>query len=450
MKAILRDYIIEGVSYLPKSEKILQIEPNGRAFENYFKTIHKIVDDRESSNSGYSKSDLKNIYKQFRRSNVRAKRLGDDWWLMLLNSLGGNGRSEELISNTQKLKPDLLSIREWLHVYSMLARLSLFSLSYYIRSHAMELAVDKTDSKICPEYDLKKKIGALIETDQFEKAEENFRIYIERFGEKEENEYCSKLENFLMFTGEKDGKPLHDEESDLDDTYLGYIEGQRVAIVGPAVVGLKNAAEIDNFDRVLRFNYREKSLGLDPSYNGTKVDISCFNNNQAKHLAENLKDSFDVDLDWILVKRVTPYDQLNHAFGEKKFSIRKIQLHNDLLFSGQLHGVPNCVIDLLRFNPKEIKIFNADLTLTKKYHEKYFDAKEFDYNGELEKLDIYAQSNAMHDLIAQFNILKLLWIRGKISGDSRFKEVMALDPKSYIEEIDHLFGYGAIKELKDA
>jgi len=56
----------------------------------------------------------------------------------------------------------------------------------------------------------------------------------------------------------------------------------------------------------------------------------------------------------------------------------------------------------------------------------------------------------MHDLIAQFNILKLLWNRDKISGDSRFNEVMALDLETYIKQIDHLYGYGAIKKLKDA
>ena len=447
MKAILRDYIIEAISYLPKSERVVQIEPNRSTFETYFETIHEIFNNRNSTDSKYSKADLKKIYKQFRRSNVRAKRLGDDWWLILLSSLGGNGRSEELISYTQKLMPDLLSIREWLHIYIMLTRLSLFSVSFYVRSHAMKLAVDMTDSRICPEYDLKKKIGALIETDQFEKADENFHIYIERFGEKDE--YCSKLKNFLIFTGGKNVKSLHDEESDLDNRYLGYIEGQSVAIVGPAVVGLKNAAEIDSFDRVLRFNYREKGLGLDPIYNGTKVDISCFNNNQAKHLAENLEDSFDVDLDWILVKRETPYNQMNHAFGDKKYSIRKILLHNDLLFFGQLHGVPNCAIDLLRFSTKAIMIFNADLTLTKKYHENY-DADEYEKKGKLEKLNAYAQSNAMHDLIAQFNILKLLWNRDKISGDSRFNEVMALDLETYIKQIDHLYGYGAIKKLKDA
>ncbi len=444
---VVRDRLIEGASYLSFFQRVLLIKPGATSYEKYYRVIHEVINSNKLSNSVYCREDLSKIYKQLRIFNVRGDKLGDEWWLLLLEAVSNRSGQEKLIQSTKALNPLILTIREWLHIYTLTVRLSQFKLSYIVRELAIRHALENIDSKTCSRYDLNKKIGALVERSDISLAEKNVQIYAERFTDDNAKKYISLANEFLDMIRPCSGKFITANLSDLESKYSDYIFGKNIAIVGPAMVGLKNADDIDNHDRVLRFNYREKGLGLDPVHSGLKANISHFSNNQAHHLADNLKDSFDVDLDWVLVKRPRPYDKMMAVFQSREFTIRKIRLHHDLLFFGRLHGVPNCAIDLLRFSPASVKIFNADLTLTKTYFKNY-DAEEYEIRGRLKKLDAYAHSNAMHDLIAQYNILKLLWDNGKISGDVRFTEVMEMGVEEYVNEIDRLYGNSEIKKAE--
>lgn len=95
------------------------------------------------------------------------------------------------------------------------------------------------------------------------------------------------------------------------------------------------------------------------------------------------------------------------------------------LLSGTLNAIPNAIVDLLRFLPREIKIYSSDLMLTHDYRQGY--AQNSSRNISLGFI--------IHDPIAQYNILHCLWRHGAITGDARFISIMEMGAEVYIAEL---------------
>jgi hypothetical protein len=94
---------------------------------------------------------------------------------------------------------------------------------------------------------------------------------------------------------------------------------------------------------------------------------------------------------------------------------------------------PNAVLDLLRFNPAGIRVFNTDMMLSAGRFSGYrlAGAKPIDYTRSFIKT---------HDPFLQYEIMQRLWHMGSISGDPRFDEVMAMGLRRYTEQLQQAHG----------
>ena len=82
------------------------------------------------------------------------------------------------------------------------------------------------------------------------------------------------------------GKEMADE-GEAEDPVKGAEIAKREApraLVGPAKTESRDAQEIDAFDLVIRFNYKEIGVGTDPDIKGLLCDVSYYNSAQAKYI----------------------------------------------------------------------------------------------------------------------------------------------------------------------
>ena len=415
-----------------KKKKLIQIS------DDYYTTFKKA---HEYKNNGINARHLlKLINYRFKKNRVRSYLLGNEWWRSFLEASsckdeGDNFTLSPLIENTRKLDYNLLEAYEWLHIYASLMRVGLFYPAYYIRELAVKKAIDKLYSEEASDSDIKMGISAIIDTGDIETA----RKWIH---DKQQIQYFENFTSncsFLIKILSNQDKSEFYYNNPGDNEYFNFINNKQVAIVGPAQSDIKNAPEIDSFDRVVRFNYWKSGVGCDSVYKGNKTNISYFNLEQGKYLLNkcnliNLK-----ELEWFVFKS----REHAHFFSQKQISdnvkCRFFKQVNNAIFNGTLNAIPNAIIDLLKFHPKKIKVFNADLMLTVK-RVKDYNPQEFNLNSKIEMIERFCRASISHDPVAQYNVLNILWKQKLIEGDTRFNEVMQIGAKDYMKQLQNIYG----------
>ena len=98
-----------------------------------------------------------------------------------------------------------------------------------------------------------------------------------------------------------------------------------------------------------------------------------------------------------------------------------------------LNAGPNAIVDLLRFGPGNIKVFNTDMMLSS--------GRFAGYKPEGDKPIDYTRSFIKtHDPILQYQIMRRLWSVGYVEGDLRFEFVMKMGVREYLEELQKAYG----------
>ncbi|MDO6443878.1 hypothetical protein [Marinobacter sp. 2_MG-2023] len=218
-------------------------------------------------------------------------------------------------------------------------------------------------------------------------------------------------------------------EEPSNSEFARFIEGRQVALVGPVASSVDQGAEIDSHDVVVKFSYRGGDKGRDPVTQGRRLDVSYYNNTQAKALAEGDFDSVLSSLRWAVCINRKGLGQL----PKNQANIRQLASFDWMLPDTHFNAGPNAVLDLLRFNPADIRVFNTDLMLSAGRFAGYnpAGAKPIDYTRSFIKT---------HDPILQYRFMERLWSIGLIHGDARFNEVMALGEKKYMNLLQKAHG----------
>jgi hypothetical protein len=104
-----------------------------------------------------------------------------------------------------------------------------------------------------------------------------------------------------------------------------------------------------------------------------------------------------------------------------------------LLPDTHFNAGPNAVIDLLRFRPGAVNIFNTDLMLSAGRFAGYRPegAKPIEYTRSFIKT---------HDPVLQYVTMHRLWELGYIAGDTRFESVMTMGLSGYLEKLQGVHG----------
>ena len=408
--------------------------------ENYYQAC---IDELKKTNNGVSNNHY--LHEAFKKHLVRSNLIDDQWWsdfIILINLPEGSkfqSINQSLINRIENSNFDSLEYFEVLDIYGLCLRSCLFELGYYLRKKSLTIALEYSNiSKNKESWKLKAKLSALLETGNFSEFDQLFPLFKSR--RKQEKEFLAYLRRVL---GSKKNSlvrsltPNIDSEQDLE--FQKFIENKKIVLVSPKLVNTKDGYKIDKADIVIRTNYK---MG-DSTYKGSRSDISYFNRETSQHIDKNGCFEWPLDIKWIvgkarsymetILKRLS-LDRIN----VKHLNVRVLKRVDNALFYGSLLMLPNIITDLLRCNPKEIFLYHFDLLLSKDRITGYL--PDISNNKELHLKVV--KNLVAHDPVINFMILRLFWKQGFIKGDYHFEEVMKMETKDYMKNLQKNYRKG--------
>lgn len=231
----------------------------------------------------------------------------------------------------------------------------------------------------------------------------------------------------LYYAGHEHTCSAEIEEGDFES----YIEGRSIAVVGPVDVGLDNGAEIDSFDRVVRFNYRGIA-GYDSVRFGCRTDISYYANSPTLlDLSPDFLSSLaELDFAMFLKRAWRECSWLEQV----KCRVRERPDHWTYLRNPMLMGyptaIPRMLFDLLRFKPARVKVFCSNLYTGMAYQAEYLKYSSLGRNGG----NVFP-GFSMHDPISNYVLMQRLVRAGRIEVDSVLDEVINLTERDYLDRL---------------
>ena len=228
--------------------------------------------------------------------------------------------------------------------------------------------------------------------------------------------------------------PNIDSKQDLK--FRKFIENKKIVIVSPKLVDSKDGYKIDKADIVIRTNY----IKGDPIIKGSRVDISYFNLETTEHIIENGFSKWPAGISWIVARTLGQVESIFKRLTVDEIKIehlngRSLERVDKALFYGSLTVVQNIIVDLLRYNPKEIFLYHFDIMLSKERINGYYPKINNKNDFRLKMI----KSFPGHDPVINFQIMKSFWKQDFIKGDQRFEEVMKMDTKDYMKNMQKVY-----------
>lgn len=340
-----------------------------------------------------------------------------------------DGMESNLIAEIRALDSDALSVLGWLDFFHLGIGLGLYCLADSFRDKGIQLAVIEAKTG---DPGLEKRILGFygcVETGDYQTAQQLVETLQANGCEASRVEQAQWFLNLFRAREEGQNTGLGPPELSDDTRFGRYIEGKHLALVGPVPTETAHGPEIDGHDIVVKFSYRGGDKGRDPKTQGRRLDVSYYNNTQAQALAEsNYADVLDA-IDWgICINR-----KGRSRFPKQLDNLRQVASLQWLLPDTHFNAGPNAVLDLLRFNPTTIKVFNTDLMLSAGRYAGYrpAGAKPIEYTRSFIKT---------HDPVLQYKTMHRLWEMGYIVGDERFEEVMGMGLDEYLVNLQQVHG----------
>jgi glycerophosphoryl diester phosphodiesterase len=221
--------------------------------------------------------------------------------------------------------------------------------------------------------------------------------------------------------------------SGMDRAFADYVRGKRIAVVGPAPCTEDVAAEIDQFDIVIRPNYRGRD-NLPPAAEfGSKTHVSYYSYTNSKQILKSGQLDFLFDLDFPVFKSAEDIKKLRKIRPDAK--VRHMIKPNNFYLAGKGTMIQNILYDLLHFDPQEIKIFHVNFYLSESpYYSSYISPA-----NNVKHVSVLWLDYANHDLVTQINLSRILLDHGQITADQQATAVMAIDNAAYCQEIQRLY-----------
>ena len=218
-----------------------------------------------------------------------------------------------------------------------------------------------------------------------------------------------------------------------DQEFAKYVQGKRIAIVGPAPGGDSVADEIDQFDIVIRTNYRGRSTLPPADEFGSKIDVSYYNYTYTKQVLGTGDNSYLDDLRFAVFKNEIDINRYKGRRSTAQFRI--MNQINDHILNGKSQMVQNIIYDLLHFDPKEIKIFKSNFFMSnQRYYSTYASP-----SNQSQKVSNFWINFATHDLVTQLNFSRTLFREEQLTADNQAKAVLNLSNEDYIKTIQNIY-----------
>lgn len=336
---------------------------------------------------------------------------------------------EPVEMHARKLSPLMLPALCWLDFYRLCLGAGLFGLGMALRENSLARMAE--DAK-----GVSARLGQVILGCYSEVERGNFDSagrLLERMFQLEcsEEQYAQARWFVELLAGTQNvetfGFQVTAPAADLE--FGDFLKGKRIALVGPVPSKLNQGADVDGHDVVVKFGYQGGDKGRDPETQGERLDVSYYNNTQAQLLAQADYGKVFSSIRW----GVCNNRKGRSLFPENYPGLRRLTSFQWMLADTHFNAGPNAIIDMLRFRPVNIKVFNTDLMLSSGRFAGYrpASAKPVDYTRSFIKT---------HDPILQYRIMHRLWETGYISGDERFNEVMGMGIGCYLDELQQAHG----------
>lgn len=204
--------------------------------------------------------------------------------------------------------------------------------------------------------------------------------------------------------------------------FASLIAGKSVAIVGPADVGLDNGQDIDSFDLVIRFNHRTE-LQLNPVQFGSRTDISYYGSTTL-NLHQRYLES-DNGLQCMVVEEfdLARFEWLRNVRLPIREHLRAWSFDSPFLF-GAPSAIQRTLMDILRFQPRQVKVFNMNFYLNIGYAGGY-GRQDFNIFPAL----------SIHDPLSNFVFVQKCAAAWGVDTDAVLSEILQLTPAQYLTRL---------------
>jgi hypothetical protein len=221
-----------------------------------------------------------------------------------------------------------------------------------------------------------------------------------------------------------------------DYRYLKYVEGKSIAVVGPAPMLEEGGSEIDSFDITIRTNYRSGS-NIPVKMFGKRTSVSYYNGQTMDESFEGVVEDA-AELDWVILKVQRHLEKFKECLPVFSDNSRTGFTPNSIFFhESSPMAIQIILSDLIRFSPKNIKLFNINFFASEKtYHQNYHQ----NYPIGLINESYIAQGVRKHDVISGLVFVQNLFRYGLCTAEHQTEKVLDLNCEQYAEKINNVYG----------
>lgn len=223
-------------------------------------------------------------------------------------------------------------------------------------------------------------------------------------------------------------KEIKKYETQKDTTYKEIIKNKRVAVIGPNEPYDNPGEEIDSFDVVIRLNIIDFSK-YEPRKFGTKKNVTSYVRDVLVKNFSKILSNLKTD-QYIYFNSYTndPIKELTTDIPNIRQTIDFSNRRNTIFYSGYATHIQRVILDTIRFQPAEIKIFNTNMWLNIQKNNFYH------YQHSYSSMQLI-----LHDIFSNFIFMKKLYENNIITGDHLICNILSLSTEDYLKEISLLY-----------
>ncbi len=222
----------------------------------------------------------------------------------------------------------------------------------------------------------------------------------------------------------------------IDINFYNKIYNKTIAVVGPASPLSENGEQIDRFDYIVRVNtliVGKAPITLDKSKTGLRTDIIYYNDDMVNRWYDIIMSPENVY--WNVFKNKKNCEKFINLSKNKSCSNQTtLDFLNGSTTAGAMM-IPNILFDLLKYNPKKIKIFNVDFYLSGFNYMKGY--KNYINKARNEKR--FVKELRKHDAFFNYKLIKLFLNNKRIAIDKMGMIPLKMNSHDYASRLHKHF-----------
>lgn len=237
-----------------------------------------------------------------------------------------------------------------------------------------------------------------------------------------------------LFTGDPEPLRQHMAERAADCTVPGeqqmraLVEGQRIAVVGPADTAECLGELIDSYDVVIRTRFQPEFVAAHSDRVGTRTDIAYYSGRDLTGMFDDLGPAAEAGELQLAVARPFYLSAIQQPPAWLRFNRTEFGLY----FRGAPLATQRIIYDLLPFEPAEIGLFHVDFfTGSTPFAGGYRDEQKafgpFDAMNDLVM---------MHDLAFEFRFTQRLHQSGLVTPYGTVAQILELTEQQYLRRLE--------------